>query len=183
MYKSTNHHKKLTDLKKPNKAQRGTVDCNNCALSHILFSIYFLPFTFLTLFFIFAAVTSACLRLCANKWKQRPKNETRINNLNVDRKMRTESDWGENYCKEQSLSMCLILLFFPSVTSLCDILVTFTKSLLLLTLPILVPWVSGWFWQTMFLFASKINWRGKSLPLTVRQGVQDLYKSQNHHKV
>ena len=111
-YKSTDHHKKVTDLKKPHKAQRGTVHCNNFAHSHILFSIYFLTFTFLTLLFIFAAITFACLRLCANRWKQRLKNETRINNLNAEWKMRTESDWEENYCKGQSLSMCYFCCFF-----------------------------------------------------------------------
>ena len=71
LYKSPNHHKKLAEGEKQEKSkQRGTVPCNSCVLSHILFSFLFLPFTFLIFLFIFLATVSACLRLCANKQKQ-----------------------------------------------------------------------------------------------------------------
>ena len=63
LYKSPNHHKKLTEVEKQEKStQRGTVLCNSCVLSHILFSFFFLPFTFLIFSFIFSATVFACLR-------------------------------------------------------------------------------------------------------------------------
>ena len=71
LYKSPNHHKKLAEGEKLEKStQRGTVLCNSCVPSHILFSFIFLPFTFLILLFIFSATVSACLRKDANKQKQ-----------------------------------------------------------------------------------------------------------------
>ena len=54
LYKSTNYHKKLAEWEKLEKStQIGTVPCNSCVPSHILFSFIFLPFTFLILLFIF----------------------------------------------------------------------------------------------------------------------------------
>ena len=71
LYTSPNHHKKLAEGEKLEKStQRGTVPCNSCVPSHILFSFIFLPFTFLILLFIFSATVSACLRKDANKQKQ-----------------------------------------------------------------------------------------------------------------
>ena len=43
---------------------------SSCVLTHILFSFFFLPFTFLILLFIFSATVSDCLRQDANKQKQ-----------------------------------------------------------------------------------------------------------------
>ena len=71
LYKSPNHHKKLTEVEKQEKStQRGTVLCNSCVLSHILFSFFFLLFIFLILLFIFSATVSACLRKDSSKQKQ-----------------------------------------------------------------------------------------------------------------
>ena len=53
-----------------------------------------------------------------------------------------------------SLSLCLFC-FFLLPSTFCDDLVIFTNSLLLFPLSIEVPWVSGWFQQTMFLLESK----------------------------
>ena len=94
LYKSPNHHKKLAEGEKLEKStQRGTVPCNSCVPSHILFSFIFLPFTFLILLFIFSATVSACLRKNANKQKQWLKKWTiGLKMRTVERQMRTECE-------------------------------------------------------------------------------------------
>ena len=66
---------------------------SSCVLTHILFSFFFLPFTFLILLFIFSATVSDCLRKDANKQKQWLKKWTMgLQMWTVERKMRTECD-------------------------------------------------------------------------------------------
>ena len=105
--------------KKTKSTSRGTLSCNRYVLSHILFSIFFLSFTFLILLFIFPATVSACLRLCANKQKPWLKKwAIGLKMWTVETKMRAECDWEHIFCKEQSLYVCSFLFFFPSVTFL-----------------------------------------------------------------
>ena len=118
LYKSPNHHKKLAEGEKLEKStQRGTVPCNSCVPSRILFSFIFLPFTILILLFVFSATVSACLRLCANKQKQWLKKWTIwLKMRTVERQMRTEHNEQEhNYCKEQ-VCACLFFNFVSVIT-------------------------------------------------------------------
>ena len=78
LYKSPNHHRKLAEGEKLEKStQRGTVPCNSCVPSHILFSFIFLPFTFLILLFIFF---SHCFCLFAQRRKQAKTVAEKMNN-------------------------------------------------------------------------------------------------------
>ena len=57
----------------------------------------------------------ACLRFCANKQKKWLKRWTiGLKMCTVERKMRTDCEWKHNYCKKQSLSVCILCFFFGS---------------------------------------------------------------------
>ena len=59
----------LQEKKTQKSTQRGTVSCNSCVFTHILFSLLFLLYKFLIQKLICSVTFSACLRKNANKQK------------------------------------------------------------------------------------------------------------------
>ena len=115
----------------------------------------------------------ACLRFCVNKQKKWLKRWTMgLKMCTVERKMRTDCEWKDNYCKKQSLSVYFFV-FFLAATFLLWFGGLYKFSVPF-SLSVHVPRVSNWFWQTMFLLHAKtwlvkIKWGHGELELIVKR--------------